>query len=124
ISICKTYAWLDITSIPSTDGSSLGNATTGGTTAALPTLGVNDLTQGTLVLIVAPDGLAAGMRQAQSLKTKLPASMTVAIGVPTSQRNLFPKLFEATRSNFDLMKGLQIMALAEGTPGSVLVRVG
>ncbi len=121
ISLCKAHAWLDVQSV-----APIALLAASAVTNTSQATEVNDknLTGGTVVLVVALSDLPTGLKNAQRIKSALPPTSIVAVGVPTSQRNLLPKLFEATRSNFDLMKGVHVMALSEGRAGSVIVRNG
>jgi hypothetical protein len=121
ISICNSFAWLDISS------SNNGSAST--PTAQAPR--VNPAEQETTVMLVSSrPQLDARLREAKDLKSKLPAQVKVVVGLRGAQapdaqaqwKALAATLIELKNNNDDpdLLTGIAIQVIEPSTPDGLI----
>jgi len=116
VSVCKSAPWLDVHS-PSSVSPTIRPAG-----AETPQPGQADLSGATVILVSRLAELDQGLARARALAGRLPASLSVAVGVPGSPSALLTQLDAVTKGNRDLMSDVHVLALPDDTSSPILLR--
>lgn len=127
ISLCGRYPWVDVTSmtvLASTPATAASAAETVPNNPSGLDPSPSDL-GGAIAILVAPlDRIEQGLREAQALRTRLPPSVQVAVGVPANQRVLLPRLLALSQREPRVLAEVAVAVLPEDTTHRALLRFG